>query len=293
MTAAQKPQAQTTTIPAEQLPGREPTLLDKIVEASAALKRDVDPLRAMLKEQAPKWFDVNRIYAGLDAAIMKEPRILQADRKSLYLALGKVARRALDLGDGIDLVIVNKNVRDGEGWKKVDMVEAWEDYKGLKALAIRNGVIRGSLEGVIYEGEEWMHKITSDGVKFEHTPNPSGGKNRKIVAAYTLIDLPYGRKTVYLMPIDEIEKVRAKSRGWNDVALEKKKEPKGCPSWYAMKTPLRGYLNKQPKARVILGDALTVGEDVPPDFDLPDYVTPDGEDLRTALPTSTDGADPA
>lgn len=261
MTAPTQKQARTVELEPTEAP-RERTLLDKIIEETARFRRDVEPLREFLTSAAPKWFDVNRIYAGLDAAIAKEPKILKADKKSLYIALAKVARWGLDIGDGVDLVVQQVNRKDEAGnWQKIDAVDAWPDYKGLKALAIRNGLIRNSAEYLIYEGDEFTYEQGEHGTKFRHMVRPRAG--RKIVAAYSQIALPMGRNITHLVWFEEIEAKRTKSRGWNDEALQKKREPIGCPEWYAKKCAIRDYLNRQPKASVI-GAALNAGEDLPP-----------------------------
>jgi recombination protein RecT len=275
VTAAQKPQAQAQTVE------REPTILDRIVAETEKLRADVLPMREELLNLAPKWFGVDRIYAGLMAAAVKTPDIFKADRKSLYLALMRVAHWGLDIGDGVDLVVVNKKVGENE-WLK--SVEAWPDYKGLKALAIRQGLIRNSQEYVVYDDEEFEYEEGMHPV-LRHRPK-SGDPSRKMVAAYSIIALPRNQPSVFnLVWFDEIERRRAKSKGWNDEALKKKREPAGCPPWYAKKTAIRDYLNRQPKSG-LLGAALTAGE-VEPDPELVRLVDLTTGELRQSDPALT------
>jgi recombinational DNA repair protein RecT len=257
MTAPQKAQPTTQTVE------REPSLLDKIVAETERLRADILPMRDELVQAAPKWFGVDRIFAGLMAAAVKTPEIFKADRKSLYLALMRVARWGLDIGDGVDLVIVKKKVRgqNGQPDSWTDSVEAWPDYKGLKALAIRQGLIRNSQEYVVYEDETFEYE---EGLRpiLRHQPK-AGNAGRKMVAFYSIIALPKNQPNTFnLVWFDEVEKRRAKSKGWNDAALQKKGEPTGCPPWYGKKTAIRDYLNRQPKSG-ILGGALQAGEDEP------------------------------
>lgn len=227
----------------------EPSVLDKIIAETEKLREELEPIRALLTESAPKWFDVKRVYAGLDAAIAKDPNILKADRKSLLIALNKVARWGLDIGDGVDLVVLNRKA--GQNWIKT--VEAWVDYKGMKALAIRQGLIRSAEEYVIYEDEEFEH-IQGSRPELRHRPK-RGGHNRQIVAAYSLIQLPRGITTFNLLYVEQIEATRAKSRSWSDAALADKKMEPGLRAWYAKKCAIRDYLNRQPKTGV-LGEAM-------------------------------------
>lgn len=189
------------------------------------LRQVVEPMAPELQAVAFKMFTPERIFASLYAAAAKEPALFEADRKSLYLSLMKVARWGLDIGDGVDLVVIGGKV------------DAWPDYRGLKALAIRQGLIRNAEEFVVYEGETYRYEAGLNPL-LQHQPL-AGSPGRKIVAAYTIITLPRGLRTFNWMWLPDIERIRAKSRSWN----------KGeCPPWYAKKTVIRDYLNRQPKS---------------------------------------------
>lgn len=217
-----------------------------------ALKQAVAPMAPELQAVCFKMFTPERIFASLYAAAAKEPAILDADRKSLYLSLMKVARWGLDIGDGVDLVVIGGKV------------DAWPDYKGLKALAIRQGLIRNAEEYVVFEGEPYEYAAGLHPV-LQHKP-VSGANTRDIVAAYSIITLPRGLRTFNWLWLPQIEAIRAKSRSWGP-----NKSPR-CPPWYAKKTAIRDYLNRQPKSGA-LAEAMA-SDDV---AELPEGVSPDGE----------------
>lgn len=303
MTSPTKPQAQAVTIEKE---APLSPVLQAIITETENLRKDITPFAAELEAASPRKYSAERILAGLDAAVAKDPKILKADRKSLYLALMKVARWALDIGDGVDLVCINNKVKGENGqpdtWKVT--VEAWPDYKGLKALAIREGLMLSAEEYVVYEGEHFLHE---EGLrqKLEHSPR-AGGTNRKVIAFYTRIRLRGGEATANVMYFDAVEERRAKSKSWSDAALAKKKQKTGCPPWYGKKTAIRDWLNRQPKTGVMsealhaldrdevrealdLPDEPIIPLQVPPGTQPPAGVTTDGE-VTTASTSTGSGA---
>jgi recombination protein RecT len=192
------------------------------------LRQTVEPMAPEIQAVAFKMFTPERIFASLFAAAAKDPNLFDADKKTLYLALMKVARWGLDIGDGVDLVVIGGKV------------DAWPDYRGLKALAIRQGLIRNAEEFVVYEGETYRYEAGLNPI-LQHQPL-AGSPNRKIVAAYSIITLPRGLRTFNWMWIQDVERIRAKSRSWGP------SKSADCPPWYAKKTVIRDYLNRQPKS---------------------------------------------
>lgn len=190
---------------------------------------------------AYKGFTPERILAATLTAAVDMPQLFDCDPKTVGLALMKVARLGLDIGEGIYLVPVKDNR------KGILRCEAWPSYQGLKALAYRERVCRLMQEYVVYEGDELEYHFGL-GATLCHTPGPES-KRGPLTHAYSIIRLVGGIETFHLMPAADIEAIRAQSRQWGPNRL------KECPPWYAMKTVVRNWLNKQPKAGV-LAEAL-------------------------------------
>lgn len=187
-----------------------------------------------------KGFSPDRLAAGFMLAAAKEPKLLQAEPASLYIALGTVARLGLDIGQGIDLVALNRNfAKKGQpnDWRVV--AEAWPDYRGLKALAMRQRIIRTMEEHVVYEGDQFEVELGLDPV-LKHKPGREDARGA-LVGAYTIITLPFGVRTFHWMTIGDIERIREKSKSWGKSVSDT------CPPWYAKKTVVRDWLNRQPK----------------------------------------------
>lgn len=155
------------------------------------------------------------------------PAILKCSPQSVFVSLTKVARWGLAIGDGVHLVPYGTECT------------AVPDYKGLKALAYRQGLCRLIQEYPVYEGDHFKirHGLPSN---IEHTPCDPSARG-SLIGAWILIHLPAGMMAFHHMHIADIEEIRAKSQQWGP-----RKIP-ACPPWYATKTVVRNWLNRQPK----------------------------------------------
>lgn len=228
-------------------------------------KVDLSRLGEDIARVAYRGFTAERLIAEAVEAATKEPKLLEAHPKSMYLALMKCARWGLDIGDGVYLVPINS--------KQGMTVEAWPSYHGLKALAIRQGLVRGMEEYPVYAGDEFHYELGLD-AQLRHIPT-SEAKRGELRGAYTIIRLPGGVRTFHYLPVEDIESIRSNSRSWGP------SQAKLCPPWYAMKTVVRDWLSRQPKSGA-LAEALEVDDTV----QLPAGVDADG----VVTDTTDDGA---
>jgi len=222
-------------------------------------KTDVEGWKPQLARLCTRGFTPERILAGALHAGLKNPTIFECEPKSIFLALAKCCRLALDIGEGIDLVPLNNTVRG----KKILQLEAWPGYKGLKALGIRERVVRSMQEFCVYQNDQFDHCLGLD-ARLTHIPSLASLRGG-LKGAYSIIRLPGGEKTFHYMPIEDIEIIRAKSRSWGP------KDYTDCPDWYAMKTVVRDYLNRQPQTGAL---QLALRSD--------DSEQPDDEDMAEA-----------
>jgi len=217
-----------------------------------------------------KNFDAARMAAGFAQAASKEPKLLESTPASLFLALSNIARWGLDIGEGAHLVAISGRA------------EAWPDYRGLKALAMRQGLIRHMEEYVVYEGDEFEYAFGLSPY-LKHRPC-SETLRGTLVGAYTVIEIRGLQPKFHFMPIADIDRIRSKSRSWA-------KGP--CPPWYAKKTVVRDWLNRQPKVGA-LADALA-HDDVPEgeavDVATGEILTPTPEHKRLVAASLDDAPD--
>lgn len=202
-----------------------------------------------IEQVLPKIMRVQDVVQASLMAAEKTPEILKCSRPSIALALLRCARLGLDIGEDIHLVPIKGKL------------EAWPDYKGLIRLAREAHIVRDMVPKVVYQGDhyEFSYGLRED---LRHVPCPVE-KRGPIQAAWVRITLPGQRLTFHQMAIEDIEARRKSSRTWGP------KDHPICPPWYAMKTVVRDWLNRQPlgKASPQLREALAasdVGEGIDP-----------------------------
>lgn len=230
---------------------------------SMALAALIDRSMPELKKVARPQFDIQALRPLAIEAAAANPEIYKATPASLYRALLKVARWGLFIGEEVHLVTFSNRVkgRDGEQDTWGTTVEAIPDYRGLKKMGMRENLIRGMQEYVVYANEKFEMTYGSDAT-IRHTPL-SPTKRGEPIGAYSIITLRFGRQTFHFLWLDEIEEVRAKSKSWGPKKVE------NCPGWYMKKRVVRDWFARQPKSD--LGLALAEAVSLPdPDDELPD-----------------------
>ena len=194
-------------------------------------------------------FGTDRILAGTIAAAVQTPAIFSCTKQSIYLALLKVARWQLDVGEGVYLI----------PYKGV--CTAVPSYTGLIALARRQKLVRHIEAYVVYEGERDTFDFAYGSPGYIKHKTCPAAKRGKIIYAYAIIILPGGIERWHVMPIEDIDAIRAKSQKWSPTSNPPVYD---CPAWYAQKTVVRAYLNRQPKSGA-LAEALGADEIESPD----------------------------
>ncbi len=164
----------------------------------------------------------------IEAAMMataKNPDLLQCTPASIMLSLRQVAQTGLQIGRTAHLVPFK------------DTCTFIPDYTGLIELAIATGRVVGIRTRCVYDGEAFEYYEDTAGPVLKHQPKLSGNGG-KIVGAYAIADLRFGRFKVEFMNVDEIEAIRRKSKSWKNGEL---------PDWYGRKTVVRKLCKTLPQ----------------------------------------------
>lgn len=151
---------------------------------------------------------------------------------SIALALHKVARLKLIIGETIYLVPIKGKC------------EAWVSYHGLMQLAMESGLVRDIAPYVVWSDDvfEYGHGLEEFCRHYPaRGPAATPDNPRRMTHAWCLITKRYGVRTFHVMPMEQIEARRKTSRSWGPSAYPV------CPDWYAKKTVVRDWLNRQPK----------------------------------------------
>jgi phage RecT family recombinase len=193
---------------------------------------------ALLVPLVPHGVELEHLLFEVVKAATNNPEIQQCTQASIVQAVGTAIQSGLVIGKTIHLVPVNKKV--GDGYEK--RLECWTDYKGDIELVIWSGAARHVDAQCIYERDHFEHE-QGDNPRVVHRP---AFKDRgALIGAYCIAYLNGAGtlKKIVVMPLEEIEKIRTKSKQWNP------SKEKTCPDWYAMKTTIHRNCKTLPKNR--------------------------------------------
>jgi recombination protein RecT len=196
----------------------------------------------------PRHFTPERVITAALMAANGNEEIAKCSKPSIALAILKCARLGLDIGEDIHLVPLKGKL------------EAWPDYKGLMRLAMQGNLVRDMVPYVVYANDQFEYQLGLDEY-LRHTPAPAD-KRGGLRGAYVIITKRYGVRTFHYMPIEDIEARRKSSRSWGP------RDYPACPEWYAKKTVIRDWLNRQPKSAKLTEALANDDTEPPPNVDL-------------------------
>ncbi len=183
----------------------------------------------------PQGYDPQRLVTGALVSVQRNPDLLKCDPMSVATALAMIAQWGLDLGTTAHLVPFGKSCTPVA------------DYKGFIELMVAAGARKVEAHEVRH-GDDFSYQYGTD-AWLRHTPKAP--KDAPIVAAYAVVTLRGGAEQFEVMPVDDIEDIRHKSKNWSNGPL---------PAWYARKTVIRRaakYVPKTPRLSAVLaGDEL-------------------------------------
>ena len=196
------------------------------VHPMVAFKRDLDAVvsreLAMLDERAKQ-----RMQSAAVVAVTKDPDLLAADRGSFMAAIRMCAQHGV-VPDGNEAVLQTYNTKakapDGrEIWIK--MVTYLPMIRGIINRVMRSGKVKVFRADVVHEGETFTLDQTRGDTRPVHDFDPMR-RNGDIVGAYSVAVYQDGTVDTEVMPMDEIQKVRAVAKTknvWDGWLAEKAK----------------------------------------------------------------------
>lgn len=189
-------------------------------------KEQLAIVRSDFEKQKDKYLSVLPSNIGVDEfkntfliAVQKNPRLLEADRTSLWLGL----QHAADIGlkpDGREgaLVIFGDDDEDGtpsranQKKKVVFMPMVW----GMVKLARNTGNIKSIRANVVYRGEHVVYREEDGELHFLHERNFHDGEQDRsdaaIMGAYAVVQYLDGGWDIEFMFKSEIDRVRSVSK---------------------------------------------------------------------------------
>lgn len=167
----------------------------------------VDPsMQEKFKSVLPPHVSLDRFTRVTLTAIQQNPAVLEGDRQSLYNSCVNAAQRGL-MPDGKDGALVVFNAKQGDQWiKKVQFMPMVEGIikemakAGIKAYAVS-----------VYANDKVEIWNDDSGQHVKHVPVVFGDRGERIGALACATDAE-GRTYVEAMNMDELERIRSKSR---------------------------------------------------------------------------------
>lgn len=172
--------------------------LTPLQEISNTLEAMTEKFQAAL----PSHIEPSRFIQIVKTAISKQPKLLEADRRSLWVACMAAAESGL-LPDGKQAAFVPYRTKTGT------IVQYQPMEQGLKSLVWKTGKISSWLRETVKENDSFDFELGST----PYIKHKRALKNRgEIIAAYSIVTMSDGTRSYKLIDRDDIEKSRSRSK---------------------------------------------------------------------------------
>ncbi len=173
------------------------------------------PMRAEIAKALPKDIDPDRFIRTAITAVQMNPRLAEADRRSLFAACMRAAQDGL-MPDGREAVLNIYPTKLKEGGKEfwIDMVQFLPMVRGLLKAMRNSGEVASVDAAAVYEKDEFAFE-RGDEPRIVHRPYMGADEPGDVIAAYVIVKLKNGEVHREVMSKRDIEKVRAASKAPN------------------------------------------------------------------------------
>lgn len=170
----------------------------------AVIRQNLMQMAPEFKAALPAHVPVEKFTRVAMTAIQNNPSLQNADRRSLFGAIVRLAQDGL-LPDGREAAIVMfKN-----------QAQAMPMIAGVLKKIRQSGEVSRVSAHVVYENDEFVWKLGFDET-VEHSPPPLDKPRGKPIGAYATAVLKDGSQLCEVMSLEEIEQVRKVSRAANN-----------------------------------------------------------------------------
>lgn len=166
------------------------------------VRGQLDKMRSQFALALPEHVSPEKFVRVVMTAVQSDPKLLQADRQTLFGAAMKCAQDGL-LPDGRDAALVCY----GTSVSYLPMIA------GILSKVRRSGELKSITAHVVYENDAFSYTLGDD-EKIEHQPCMTGDRGRAI-AAYGVAKTKDGGIYREVMTLEEINQVRNVSRAKN------------------------------------------------------------------------------
>jgi len=166
----------------------------------AVIRQNLTQMAPEFRAALPAHVSVEKFSRVAMTAIQANPQLQDADRRSLFGAIVRLAQDGL-LPDGREAALVMFG----------NKAQAMPMIAGILKKIRQSGDVAKISAQVVYENDHFLVKYGFD-EDVEHTPPPLDKPRGKPIGAYATAVLKDGERMLEVMSLEEIEKVRAVSR---------------------------------------------------------------------------------
>lgn len=172
-----------------------------------------EPTRmAVLKRLETKWLSAERaVQMFCTDVLMKSPEVATSTPASVLKALCTCVATGLEPGLYVHFTtFMVKNPEDET--KKIRVVQAIVDYKGLVRVMYRSPLVKSVLSFAVFEGDQFDVSLGSN-VQIKHIPNLKAVRTiETLTYVYAVVTLVNGGVVPHIMDKEEVRAIRARSR---------------------------------------------------------------------------------
>lgn len=149
------------------------------------------------------------------------PKLQQCEPTSFLGAVIQCAQLGLEPGGALGHAYIlpfNRNVKDGNRWRKVVEAQVIIGYRGMIDLARRSGQIVSIDARAVYDGDKFECELGLE-PRIEHVPdweNPNRTKPEALRFVYAVAKLKDGGVQFDVMSRAEVDAIRARSKSSDD-----------------------------------------------------------------------------
>lgn len=173
---------------------------------AAVFQQGFAKIAPQVRQALPTHIPYERFERVVMMAVQRDPKLLKADQRSLFLACQKAATDGL-MPDGREGALVRFwDKRAGR-----DMVQWIPMVFGLRKLAHNSGEIASLTAEVVYDCDKFI-VVKGDDPRIIHEPLMDQPDDAKMIAAYMVAKLKNGEIVREVMTRKQVEKVKNSSR---------------------------------------------------------------------------------
>jgi recombination protein RecT len=170
-----------------------------------AMKKDLTAMQPQFQMALPNHIPVEKFLRVTQTAIQTNPKLMTADKRSLFGACMKSAQDGL-LPDGREAALVTFRSKDGG-----DTVQYMPMVAGILKKVRNSGELASITSQLVYEKDNFRYWVDADGEHLTHEPNLFDDRG-KIIGVYALAKTKDGAVYIEVLTKDQVDAVRNASR---------------------------------------------------------------------------------